>query len=182
MLQPYAPTELRDEPAPGRRRIYSNMRPLRFTCRAVLQSSATAVAEQILDLGNWTNFRGYGCLPGIRAARFEKRTPEVVGTRIAVVNTDDSTHVEEIVEWNPPHRVALRMQDFSPPLARLATHIEETWTFATSDAGTAVERSFAMFPKSWFAGVFLRLIAPMLRRAVDRHLADLRAAESSEAR
>jgi hypothetical protein len=182
MLQPYAPTELRDEPAPGRRRLYSNMRPLRFTCRAVLQSSPTTIAELMLDLNTWTSFRGYGCLPGIRAARFEKRTPEVVGTRIAVVNTDDSRHVEEIVEWNLPQRVALRMQDFSPPLAKLATHIDEVWTFSESDEGTALERSFAMYPKNWFAGVFLRLIAPMLRRAVDRHLADLQAAENSEPR
>ncbi|MGC3968175.1 MAG: SRPBCC family protein [Pirellulales bacterium] len=180
MLQAYRHTASSDAPEPSRRRLHANMRPLRFTCRAEMQSPPATIAERILDLNNWTNFRGYGCLPGIRAARFERRTPEVVGTRIAVVNTDGSTHTEEITEWNPSHRVVLRMQDFSPPLAHLATHMDEVWTFTVGDGRTQVERSFAIHPRSWFTGLMLRLIAPMLRRAIDRHLADLRKAEWAE--
>lgn len=154
-----------------------NMRSVRFTCRAVLRSSPNEIAERILDLGNWTNFRGYGCLPGIRSARFETRTPDVVGTRIAVVNTDDSRHVEEIVEWNPAHRIILKMHEFTPPLSRLATHIDETWTFGAHADGTHVDRGFALHPTSWFAGLMLRLVAPLLRRAVDRHLVDMQREE-----
>ena len=68
-------------------------------------------------------------LPGIKAAEFEARTPEVVGTRIRVTNTDGSSHVEEIVEWEPDRRLRLRMGEFSPPLSRLATGFDETWEF-----------------------------------------------------
>ena len=45
----------------------------------------------------------------------------MVGTRIRVTNTDGSTHVEEIVEWEPARRIRLRIGGFSPPLSRLAT-------------------------------------------------------------
>lgn len=46
----------------------------------------------------------YGPLPGIREAEFEAKTAEIVGTRIRVTNRDGSTHVEEIVEWEPTRR------------------------------------------------------------------------------
>jgi hypothetical protein len=69
------------------------------------------IASQILDLANWTSFTGYGVLPGITSAEFEVRTPDVVGTRIRVTNTDRSSHVEEIVEWRPDRRVRLDMKE-----------------------------------------------------------------------
>jgi hypothetical protein len=40
------------------------------------------ISRQILDITNWFDFKGYGPLPGIRAAGFEVRTPEIVGSRI----------------------------------------------------------------------------------------------------
>ena len=85
--------------------------------------------QQILDLGLWPSFQGYGPLPGIRAAEYEARTPEVVGTRIRVTDTDGSSHVEEIVEWEPDRRIRLRMGEFSPPLSHLATGFDETFEF-----------------------------------------------------
>ena len=72
------------------------MKPITFACEEKLAVPPERIAEQILDLGLWPGFRGYGPLPGIRAAEFEARTPEVVGTRIRVMDTDGSVHVEEI--------------------------------------------------------------------------------------
>jgi hypothetical protein len=92
---------------------------------AALPLAPEDIARQILDLANWTDFKGYGVLPGIRAAAFEVRTPVVVGTRIRVTNTDGSGHVEEIAEWEPARRLRLDMKEFSPPLSRLATGFEE---------------------------------------------------------
>ena len=127
------------------------MKPITFSCTETLPLPPEEIAGQILDLANWTGFTGYGPMPGIRAAAFESRTPEVVGTRIRVTNTDGSSHVEEVAEWHPDRRLRLEMKDFSPPLSRLATRFEETWDFERAGGGTRVVRSFALHPASSFA-------------------------------
>ena len=88
------------------------MRPIRFSCSDTLALAPADIAGRILDLANWTDFKGYAVLPGIRAAEYEVRTPGVVGSRIRVTNTDGSSHVEEIVEWEPGRSVRLRMNGF----------------------------------------------------------------------
>ncbi|MDZ4779429.1 MAG: SRPBCC family protein [Planctomycetia bacterium] len=159
-----------------------------FACRANFRQPPEEIAAQILDLAKWPEFTGYAFLPGIRQAEFEVRTPEVVGTRIRVTNTDGSSHVEEIVEWVPDRRVQLRFGDFSPPLSRLATGFDETWLFRREGETTEVVREFALWPKSWFGRLVLWGIARVLERAVGRHLrqlvggvsgADARGSESS---
>jgi hypothetical protein len=149
------------------------IRRVTFTCRATLRQPPEDIAAQILDLAKWPEFTGYAFLPGIRKAEFEARTPEVVGTRIRVTNTDGSSHVEEIVEWSPDRRVQLRFGDFSPPLSRLAAGFDETWLFRREGEVTEVVREFALWPKTWWARVALWGIAKFLKRAVARHMRQL---------
>ena len=146
------------------------MQPVRFRCQATLPLAPEEIARRILDLANWPAFTGFGPIPGIQVAQFEVRTPDVVGSRIRVTNSDGSTHVEQIVEWQPDHRLRLQMLDFSAPLSRLATRIDETWDFKKNAAATAVTRSFELQAKSAFARPFLWLIAPFLKQAIARHL------------
>jgi hypothetical protein len=146
------------------------MKPISFSCKATLSFAPSEIAAQILDVSNWTDFRGYGPLPGIKSAEFESRTPEAVGSRIRVQNTDGSTHVEEITEWLPESRLALRMQEFSAPLSRLATGIDETWEFERTNGGTKVVRSFQMHARSALTRPLLWLISKLLQRAIARHL------------
>jgi hypothetical protein len=155
------------------------MSPVTFICRDTLPQTPQEIGAQILDLSQWPKFQGYGPLPGIKSAEFEVRTPDVVGTRIRVVNTDGSTHVEEIIEWWPDRRIQLRMDGFSPPLCRLATHIVETWQFTDSSGATAVTRSFELHPKSHWTKPAVWLIARLLKLAVQHHLRDLRRAGAS---
>ena len=145
------------------------MKPITFSCTQTLPLAPEEIARQILDLANWTNFTGYGVMPGIKAAEFEVRTPGVVGTRIKVTNTDGSSHVEEIVEWQPDS-LRLDMKDFSPPLSRLASGFVETWAFERLGTGTRVTRSFEMHAKSAFTRPVLWLISFLLKRAIARHL------------
>jgi hypothetical protein len=105
------------------------MKPITFSCEQTLALAPEDSARQILDVTKWPDFHGYGPIPDIKTAEFEVRTPEIVGSRIRVTNTDGSKHVEEFVEWEPTHRLRLEMKDFSAPLSRLATRIEETWEF-----------------------------------------------------
>jgi hypothetical protein len=149
------------------------MTPIRFACTATLPLRPADIVGQILDLDRWTEFTGYGVLPGIRAAEYEVRTPGVVGSRIKVTNTDGSQHFEEIVEWLPDRRVRLRMTGFSPPLCRIATEFVESWEFRPADGGTAVTRSFEMVPKFALARYVLWLISLLLRKAIARHLREM---------
>jgi hypothetical protein len=149
------------------------MSPVTFTCEATVPLSAEAIAGRILDVASWPTFAGYGPLPGVGSAAFEVRTPAVVGSRVRVRNTDGSGHVEEIAEWEPDRRVRLVMTGFSPPLCRLATRFEETWTFEPVADGTNAVRSFELHPRSAFARPLLWIISRLLRRAVARHLREL---------
>jgi len=58
------------------------MTPVTFSCEVLLPAAPADIAKQILDLTRWPHFKGYGVIPGIQAASFEKQTDEIVGTRI----------------------------------------------------------------------------------------------------
>ncbi len=144
--------------------------PVRIVCCATLSVSASRIAEGILDLDQWMTFPGWGPLPGIRSAKFIERTGDIVGTRIGVENRDGSRHVEEIVEWDPPRMLRLRLCEFSKPLAYLATAFDETWSFDECDGGTRVERIMLLHPRSAFTRPILIVIGWMLRRALLSHM------------
>ena len=149
------------------------MKPIRFSCEASLPLKPKEIAEQILETSNWIDFQGYGPLPGIESAVFESRTPSLIGSRIAVRNTDGSTHMEEIIEWEAERRIALRMQDFSAPLSHLASRIEETWEFEYATGGTKVIRSFELHARFAWTYPPVWLISKLLKRAIIRHLRDM---------
>ncbi len=150
------------------------MKPIRFTCETTLPQQPEEIAKQILDLTRWSEFTGYGPLPGIREAAFETKTAEIVGTRIRVTNSDGSTHVEEIVEWEPTRRLRLHMHEFSPPVSRLAKAFDESWEFDHDGDRTHVVRSFEMHPGSALTRPLVWLISLLLKRAIARHLEQMR--------
>jgi hypothetical protein len=105
---------------------------------------------------------------------FDLQTPGVIGSRIRVTNRDGSSHIEEIVEWQPDHRLRLHLKEFSPPLSRLATGFEETWEFNLTESGTHVTRSFELHARSFLTRLFLAMVAFFLKRAIARHLREMR--------
>jgi hypothetical protein len=164
---------------PGRRAFSeveedSGLKPITFACEDTLDMLPEQIAEQILDISQWSSFQGYGVLPGITTAEFEIRTPEIVGSRIRVLNTDGSSHVEEITEWEPDRRVRLNMREFSPPLSRLATKFNETWEFSRIGRDTRVVRSFELHATSKVTRLILWVISILLKKAVARHLRQMR--------
>jgi hypothetical protein len=150
------------------------MTPITFSCKETLLLTPEEIARQILDLITWPEFHGYGPIPGIKTAEFDVEKPGVVGTRIRVTNLDGSSHVEEVVEWQPDHRVRLEMKEFSPPLLRLATKFEELWDFERVEGKTKVTRSFQLHAKSMLARCVLWMISFLLKRAVARHLREMK--------
>ncbi|REK18337.1 MAG: SRPBCC family protein [Planctomycetota bacterium] len=155
------------------------MKPITFSCTSTLDLPPQAIVERILDMSNWPEFQGYGMLPGIKHAEFEVRTPELVGTRIRVENTDGSRHVEQIVAWQPGERLTLHLQEFSPPVSRLAERFEETWEFDVRDSTTHVTRAFRVHPKSALTWPMMWLVSRMLKKAIDKHLEQMRAEAAS---
>jgi uncharacterized protein YndB with AHSA1/START domain len=155
------------------------MKPITFSCEAMLALAPEDIARQILDLTKWPEFHGYGPIPGIKAAEFEVQTPGIVGSRIRVTNGDGSSHVEEIVEWEPNHRLRLEMKEFSAPLSRLATAFEETWEFKPTGNETHTTRSFRLHAKSVLARLLLWMISFFLKWAIVRHLREMRTREEA---
>jgi hypothetical protein len=153
------------------------MKPITFTCEEALPLAPEDIARQILDLTKWPDFKGYGPIPGIKVAEFEVQTTGIVGSRIRVTNQDGSSHIEEIVEWEPAHRLRLEMKGFSAPLSRLATGFEETWEFNRNGNETHVTRSFRLHAKSVLARLLLRVISFFLKWAIVRHLREMRTIE-----
>jgi hypothetical protein len=149
------------------------LKPITFSCQETLDRAPEEIARQILDVTRWLDFKGYGPIPGIRAAEFEVRTPEIVGSRIRVTSTDSSKHVEEIVEWQPGRRIQLHMTDLSTPLSHLATRIEETWEFERVGTKTKVTRRFQMHAKYALARPFLWVISILLKKAISQHLREM---------
>lgn len=139
--------------------------------------SSYTICQQLLDTSRWTEFTGYAILPGIRQAAFELRTPEVLGSRIRVHNTDGSTHVEEIIEWDPARRVALKFQEFSPPLQHLAAYFIESWEFYALPGGTRLVRRMAMQPRGLAGRLLLPAIAPLMKKAFQQQALSLPAAQ-----
>jgi hypothetical protein len=51
------------------------MKPITFSCEEILPLAPEDIARQILDLTKWPDFRGYGPIPGIKAAEFGFQSP-----------------------------------------------------------------------------------------------------------
>lgn len=132
------------------------MKPISFSCKETLSLTSEEIARHILALTKCPDFHGYGPIPGIKVEEFDVQTPGIVGSRIRVTNLDGSTHVEEIVEWQPDHRLQLNLKEFSAPLSRLATRIDETWEFECVGKETKVIRCFQIHAKSFLTRPLLR--------------------------
>jgi hypothetical protein len=115
------------------------MKPIEIRIFGHTKQSSQEICSQLLDLERWSEFKGFFILPGIKSASFEKKPPDILGSRIKVQNEDGSSHFEEIIEWDVTRKVSLRFQEFDSPLKQLATHFIETWIFLSS--------------KEWFGNV-----------------------------
>jgi hypothetical protein len=149
------------------------MRPIIFECTAVIPSPATEICVEIATVARWSEFKGYGVLPGIASAHYEHKTSDMLGSRIRVQNTDGSGHVEEIVAWQLGEKVSMKLYEFTPPLNRLASHFIEEWSFSPVNNGTLVERNFQLFAKQPATRPLLWLISLLFKRAIARHLTQM---------
>jgi hypothetical protein len=145
------------------------LKPIRIKIVGYTQKPSQEICSAFLDTDRWPEFKGYSILPGIKNAHFEIRTPTVVGSRIKVQNTDGSSHVEEIIEWDVINKVTLRFQEFDSPLKHFATHFIEEWSFGKSTHGTEVSRAMTMYPKGIYGWVMLVPISQLMKKAFEKN-------------
>lgn len=155
------------------------MRPIVVTATGEVPETPERIVARVMDVAQWTSFSGYGPLPGIREARFVERHEGLTGSRIEVVNTDGSRHTETVVEAELPHRLALRLDGFSPPLVHLASHFREDWAFEARGATTFVARSMTLYARGPVRRLLLWLISRLLQAALRRHLQEMATRASS---
>ena len=146
------------------------IKPIEIRVTARTRKSPQELCAEFLDTDRWPEFTGYFILPGVRRAEYASKTPGVIGSRIHVYNTDGSTHVEEIITWDVPQRIAVKFVEFQPPLRYLADHFIEAWEFRPSAGGTEVTRSMRMVPKSWLGRMVLLPISVLMKRALEKHM------------
>jgi hypothetical protein len=145
------------------------MKPIEFhITRRTLKSSRDLCAE-FLNTARWSEFSGYGILPGIANAQFELLTKDIVGSRIQVKNRDGSTHVEVITAWDVDQKIAVRFQEFRSPLESLATHFIESWEFRSMGAETEVTRRMTMYPRGWSGWLMLLPISILMKKAFEKN-------------
>ncbi len=146
------------------------MKPITFTCSAALLVPRSKIFDGVSTPAEWSTFTGFGPVPGIESASYEVRETEMTGSIIVVQNMDGTTHRERILEWIPEKRIVLELTDFPSPLASLATHFTETWTFEAGNSGDVVKREFVIEPQSRISRPLLWIISRFLKKAVQRQL------------
>ncbi len=144
------------------------MKPIQIQVSGLTPQTPPEICQRFLDTERWSDFEGYAILPGIASARFEHRSPGLVGSRIRVLNRDGSSHVEEIIEWDPEQTIAMKFQEFSPPLRQLASHFVERWQFSQTAAGTQITRSMEFYPKHFLGWMMLQPIAQLMKKAFEK--------------
>jgi hypothetical protein len=145
------------------------MKPIEIKVIGKVKKSSEEICSLFLNTERWSDFKGYSILPGIKAAEFTVKTSNLVGSRIKVQNTYDSSHVEEIIEWDIKNRIALKFQDFSAPLNKFATYFIEVWKFNAIENGTKIERSMTMYPKGFLGWIILLPISQLMKKAFEKH-------------
>ena len=144
-----------------------------FQVTATTTASPDDIVDSIFEVANWTRFQGWGPIPGVVAVEMYQPADSRIGTVFKVKNSDGSSHEERVIEWVPNHYLTMRMDHFSRPLNKIADYFIERWRFQTQGGRTFLEREFELHPREGTAGILLRPIAYLLKKAIQRHTAAL---------
>lgn len=147
-----------------------------FTVSAQTRLSPEELVEEILDVSSWRRFTGWGPLPGIDNATIIEQTTSLVGTRIAVTNSDGSTHEETVTVYVPGSQLGMQIDNFSSPLKHFVDYFFETWRFDRGDGVTNIERTFVLHAKGLIGKIILIPVGFLLHRAIAVHTRTVAAA------
>jgi len=142
---------------------------VKFKVTANTTASPAEIIDSIFEVSNWHSFQGWGPIPSIASVELVRPTDSRIGATFKVKDGDGSTHEETVLELMPNQLLTMRMDNFSPPLDKIADHFIEIWRFRIQDGRTLLEREFNLHPKNFVGEILLRPIGYALRKAVQRH-------------
>ena len=116
--------------------------------RALIATTPRRLYDHITSVEGFLSFSGWGPIPGLQELSVEGGTLRDVGARTRVVNTDGSTHREEVTVVEPPRRYGIRIHDLDSPFRMLVSHVDELWELAPEGEHTRVERTFTFALRS----------------------------------
>jgi hypothetical protein len=140
-----------------------------LTVTTITPLSPQAICEEIFDVSNWMSFVGYGPIPGITQARIIHSSESKVGMCFSVINTDGSSHQETVIEYVADKKLTFRMDSFSVPLNKLASHFIEKWEFEVGESTTRIERTFELYPRNLLGVIPLWIVSKFLKKAIQLH-------------
>lgn len=82
--------------------------------------------------------------------------------------------LQRLIQHQQEQPPTQRLGEFSAPLSHLATKFVETWEFVRVEGGTNVAWSFEMHAKLMATRPVLWLISFFVKRAIARHLQEIR--------
>jgi hypothetical protein len=143
--------------------------PLTIEVGRSIPAPIPAVRAYLGDITNLVDFTGYGPIPGIGSAAWERGDGAMAGDVRKVINTDGSSHREEVVRVEA-RVIEDRIYDFDSPLRHLVAEIRDRFELSEADGGTRLERRFEIHLRSPLAAPLAYLIAALfLRPALMRH-------------
>ena len=149
------------------------MKPITFSCNDTLPLAPDDIARQSSTSPTGPTSTGTPCCPASRLR--SSRSARPASSAPASESPTRTGRATSRRSWSgSPTAAAAQMKEFSPPLSRLATGFEESWAFERVGNATRVTRTFELHPKSAFARPALWLISLLLRRAIARHLRQMR--------
>ena len=146
---------------------------IEFSLSEEFSMSPESFCDEIFDVSKWSDFKGYGPIPGIRSVERKNYSESRIGTRFEIINTDDSNHVETVTDYQHGKLITLYYDGFSKPLDGLASHFTETFQFEKHGSTTHVKRTFQLFPKNFIGKIMLSITTIFLKRAVKKHFEKL---------
>ena len=138
--------------------------------RVELPAPPEALYDFVTSIEGFQSFEGFGPIPGIGPVELVEGELGKVGARLAVTNTDGSTHSERILAAERPSRYAIRIHELSSPFRHLVRHVDESWEITPRGEGSHVVRTFDFTlrtPLAW--PVSMPLAHGLFRAAMRRH-------------
>jgi hypothetical protein len=135
----------------------------------------SALWALLTDLDAMPMFTGFGPIPGIERVRWIQGGGYQQGAVREVHNRDGSTHLEDVAEIRPEELLVDRIYGFTSPLRFIAREARDRFELVEHGGTTTLTRTFALELTSALALPLAAALRPLLRAAVRRHHAALRA-------
>lgn len=143
---------------------------IEFKITGNFKMQADEFINEIFVAENWSEFKGYGILPGVKHVEIRDYSKSKVGTKFNVTNTDNSRHIETVVEYIPNKLLVLKFSDFTKPLSNYVSHFIETYKFDRVKNKTHLERTFQMYPLNVSGKIMLYMIKYFMKKAIRKHM------------